>query len=396
MTPRHIQPCHPRGFSLIEAIVALTIAAILMSAALVTFSGGKYTVQESARRAQMARDAQLVLDLLGKDINALGAGVPIGSCLDGCSATTEKLSPALRRATSDSLAFLGDAPFPNAELPGVATVTRFAGDANSDKVALMAEVTGPCTPPATSASNAFQCATSATTPLAGTFIATDDCKESQPNARTCPWQLNKWQASNAAPVHLTFVEAAGDFFLRKWDGTTTTVDNHLGIQVQAESGGAAVLTRDLFYDPIGSGYVVNIDRILWSVEDAGGGPCDSGDTCTVRRRQCWGHMDTPSATDFPSADTTAFVSTSNPRNCTAPTDGTGWETIVEGVDGVTDFNIEYFGANGASLGNTVTVANLTNVRSLVVTMSLQDRVGQGPILKHTVNQRFFVPNRELQ
>jgi Tfp pilus assembly protein PilW len=376
--------------------VALTIGAVLMSAALITFTGGKYTIQETARRAQMARDAQLILDLLGKDISVLGAGVPVGTCGDGCSATTEKLSPALRRATSDGLVFLGDAPYPNAELPGVATLTRFAGDANSEKVALIAEVSGPCTPPATSASTAFKCTTSTTTPLAGTFTTTDDCKESQPTARTCPWNMNKWQASNARSVHLTFVDAVGDFFQRQWNGTTTTVDNHFGISLQAESGGSSVLTRDLFYDPIGSGYVVNLDRILWSVEDAGGGTCDSGDTCTVRRRQCWGHMDTPSASDFPSAGTARFTSTSTPRNCTAPNDGTGWETIVEGVDGVTDFNIEYFGNNGASLGTDVTVANLTAVRSLVVTMTLQDRVGQGPILKHTVNQRFFVPNRETQ
>lgn len=385
-----------RGFSLVEVIIALTIGAVLMSAALITFSGGKYTAQEAARRAQMARDAQLVLDMLGRDINSLGAGVPIGTCLNGCSATTEKLSPALRRATSDSLAFLGDAPFPNAELPGVATLTRFAGDANSDTVALIAEVSGPCTPPATSASNAFQCQTSVTTPLAGTFPSSDDCKQAAPTARTCPWMMNKWQASNTAPVHLTFVDAAGDFFQRKWNGTTAVVNNHFGIQVQAETGGAAILTRDLFYDPIGSGYIVNLDRILWSVEDAGGGTCDSGDTCTVRRRQCWGHNDTPSAADFPSTGTAAFTSSSTPRNCTAPTDGTGWETLVEGVDGVTDFNIEYFGANGASLGTNVTVANLINVRSLVVNMTLQDRVGQGPILRHTVNQRFFVPNREVQ
>lgn len=387
---------HLPGFSLVEVIVALTIGAVLMSAALVTFTGGKYTVQESARRAQMARDAQLVLDLLGKDIGSLGAGVPVGSCLDGCSATTERLSPALRRATSDGLVFLGDAPFPNAELPGVATLTRFAGDVSSAQVAVIAEVSGPCTPPSTSASNAFQCSTAATTPLAGTFPASDDCRQTQPTARTCPWMLNKWQASNAAPVHLTFVDAAGDFFQRRWNGTNVVVDNHFGIEVQAETGGAAVLTRNLFYDPIGSGYVVNLDRIMWSVEDAGGGTCDSGDTCTVRRRQCWGHIDTPSAADFPLAGTVAFTSSSAPRNCTAPTDGTGWETIVEGVDGVTNFNIEYFGANGASLGTDVTLANLTNVRSLVVTMTLQDRVGQGPILKHTVNQRFFVPNREVQ
>jgi prepilin-type N-terminal cleavage/methylation domain-containing protein len=391
-----------RGFSLIEVIVALTIAAILMSAALITFTGGKYTVQESARRAQMARDAQLVLDLLGKDISALGAGVPAGTCLNGCSSTTDQLTPALRRATSDGLVFLGDAPFPNAELPGVATLARLHGDADSNRVALTAEVTGPCTPPATSASNAFQCTTSTTTPLAGTFAAADDCKESQPNARTCPWAMNKWQASNGAPVHLTFVEATGSFFQRQWNGTTATINNaagtatHFGIEVQAESGGAATLTRNLFYDPIGSGYVVNIDRILWSVEDASGGTCDSGDTCTVRRRQCWGHNDSPTSADFPSASNAAFTSSSTPRNCTAPADGTGWETIVEGVDGVTDFNIEYFGANGASLGSAVAVANLATVRSLVVTMTLQDRVGQGPILKHTVNQRFFVPNRELQ
>jgi prepilin-type N-terminal cleavage/methylation domain-containing protein len=391
--PSHRPGLHARAFSLVEVILALTISAVLMSAALITFSGGKYTVQESARRGQMARDAQLVVDMMSRDLASLGAGVPQGACLNGCSAVTETLTPALRRATSDAFAFVGDAAYPNAEISGAALLTRIAGDADSASVAMTAEVTGPCTPPATGASNAYQCTTSTTTPLAGAFVNTDNCNQAQPNARTCPWEMNKWQASNAVNAHLTFVDAAGDFYQRRWDGTTAIVDNYYGITVQNETGGSSVLTRNNFYDPIGSGYISHLDRIFWSVEDAGGGTCDAGDTCTVKRRQCWGRIETPSDAAFPSAGTAAFVSPSDPLNCAAPNEGTGWETIV---DGVTSFDITYFGANGVAIAAPVPVANLRSVRSLVITMEVQERVGQGPFLTHRVQQRLFLPNREVE
>ena len=385
------------GFSLIEVTVALSIGAIVMTVAFNVFITAKGTAVEAATRGQMARDAQLVMDRLGKDLSYLGAGVPSGICGDASCTNGSSLRPSVRRALSDNLVFLGDAPFPNADLPGAVTVTRFAGDANSTDIAVSSELSDRCTPHAgaTIASTAYRCSTALSSLLVTpTALASpaDDCFKDNETRRTCPWALNKWQLNGATPsvMNLVVVAPSGDFSVRKWAGTYAVVNNYDGIRLTAATAGPAILTRNVFFTAVGGAAFVSLDRIFWALEDAGGGAC-SGDDCVLKRRQCWGEIENPDATDFPDENDTFFGTAETISNCSAPQDGTPWVTIADHIE---SFTFRYFQGT-TELTAPLIVGDLPNVRAVDVELVIKvDVPGDGPVLRHRVSQRFFLPNRD--
>lgn len=384
-----------RGFSLVEVVVALTLGSGIMAGGLFMFKKTRFVAVEATVRAELARDAQLALDVLGRDLAALGAGVPAGRCNDASCTPGASLHPAVRRAGPGGFAFLGDAPYPNAELAGAVSIARFAGDADSARVAVTSELNGACMPYASTAAAAFRCRTTATTlvPMGATTTA-DDCLQGQGDRRTCPWSLAKWQrgVAGTGATALVAVDGRGNFYARRWSGATAAVDQAFGVELTAGAGGIAPLPRSEFFTTVGGGHLLNLDRILYSVENAtmAGGACSSSD-CVVKRRQCWGLVQDPTAAAFPSAATGQVLSTTTPSACAAPDDGTPWETILTNVE---SFAFSYVLVGVAAPVAEVAAVDLPNVRAVDVAFTLvRTTPGGGRVLRERVEQRFFLTNR---
>lgn len=396
-----------RGFSLIEVMVALSLGAIVTTVAYQVYAMAKHTAVQASVRGQLARDAQLALDLLGNDFVAFGEGVPAGLCGDESCTMGSSLLPILRVGRSSNLVFLADAPLPNSELSGVAVLTRFAADAASADVAVASEVSGDCTPYSQGAFNAFRCDSESRTFIVGLEMATspEPCAGGLLGGelrRTCPWGLNKWAATSnksMAPVNLLAVGEGGVFFARLFDNLTfVDVDNYRGIRLLAATAGPATLNSAQFLGKAGGGALITLDRIFWALENATGvtEECDTTN-CILKRRQCWGEVADPAAPGFPNAAADFVSSQAELENCTPGIDGTDWEIVLRNIE---SFAFIYYQGGPAALPinaktNGLTLAQLPLVRAIQVEMTLaKETSGPGPILRHTVKQRYFLNNRE--
>lgn len=378
-------------------MAALTIGAILTTAATATLLVARNAAAESALKASMARDGQLVMDNIERDLAFLGAGVPKATNADSAGvAVGRSMLPVVRAGLSSNLVFIGDLPYPNAEVPGIAGLARVNAGAPSRTLTVTDEISGPCVPPASNAT--AKCLTGNTTLVPGTYAAADNCDALQPTARTCPWGMRKWQNGSGGDTFLTFVDIAGNWYSRKLTGidagTPVLAFEGLYTGVALTAGFPAGAGADDI-DPstfLGAGYVANIDRVFYALEDptSPGSACGST-TCALYRNQCWGSVGDPTAAGFPAAGTGFIGTTVAPSNCTAGSDGTGWETLATGIS---SFSFTYF-QNNAVLSAPLNAGDRTNVRAVEVNLTMTKKVpGQTRNAVVNMRRRFFLNNRE--
>lgn len=390
---------HPRdrAFTIIELMVALALGAVLTTAATATLLVARFAATESALKASMARDGQLVMDNIERDLAYLGAGVPKAANADTAGAAVGRsMLPVVRAGLTSNLVFIGDLPYPNAEVPGIAGLARVNGGAPSRTLTVTDEISGPCVPPANNAG--APCLTSNSTLVPGTYVAADDCDASQPTARTCPWGMRKWQNGSGGDTFLTFVDVAGNWYSRKVTGINAGTPvvafegRYTGVALTAGFPGGAGADN---IDPttfLGAGYVGNIDRVLYALEDPGapGSACATS-TCALYRRQCWGSVGDPTAAGFPTAGTSFVGTTSALSGCAAGTDGTGWETLATGIS---SFSFTYY-QNTAALSAPLNAGDRTNVRAVEVNLTMTKKIpGQTRNAVVNMRRRFFLNNRE--
>lgn len=382
------------GFTLIETMVSLVVAATITAVALDVLLGTLQAQREVGAKAKLARDAQLVVDRFTFDTAYLGAGIPRGFRADpadftGGSRASHQLRPPIRIGRADNLVFVGDLPFENADLPGLAKFVDVdrgwdgSGAAN-DQIMVSSELC-PCVPPAT-IPGSYSCTCRNRTLVGGSFAAADDCNASQKNARLCPWSLNKWQRLGDDNAYVVLGNATGDWHYRRTALNSAAIDDdEWGLQVKLDrwrpagntgddtAAGAANLDVNKFHKPIGSAFVAVPDRVFWSYETAAGAACPTGATdCVIRRRQCWGRLVDPAVTTFPGVTDTAFRSTSEPDNCTAGADGTPWETLATQV---ASFSLRYFASSASEVTGSWTPAKASTTRLVELTFTLKTRVG---------------------
>lgn len=427
---------HPHGFTLIEIAVAATMITTISAIGMAVFVHAQKTTMEARTRGQMERDAQLIHDSIQRDLQYFGAGVPAGcnsqtanTVLDG-----QFLRPVMRIGQDHAMAFLGDLPFPNSEFSGMAIPVELDSPffQLNHRIAVASEISGSCVPPDTGASAAHRCDTTLATLIPGTYGPTDSCDSSQPNARTCPWGMNKWPSSAAADqVFWTFVDPGGNWYERSNKEpapyANVTIDGRwVGIHLSHSVGDKDFQGSDL-WDNSGGAYISMIDRVFWAIEDSTNNECTPtgagvpGD-CEVKRLQCWGRLTANNL--YPSivtgvADGFPNTGAIQPGNCTtgATNGGTGWETVATNVK---DVRFKYFGTNATTplvtpLGTSAVqlaaaicsdpvagplspAGTKSQVRSVEVTVDLERAIpgtGTPPkTVRYTQSRRFVLPSRE--
>lgn len=344
-----------RGFTLIELMVALALGLAVTAAAMGVLLSAVSTQKEGTMRAELARDAQLTMDLLTRDLSYLGAGVPRGfesapagnllaTGVGTLNATIgyfngradRQLRPPIRIARNDYIAFLGDLPYPNAELSGIVGVNHMSTAATTTSdVAVVSELS-PCSPE-NGATN-YVCDTSDESLIQ--WVGTADCAAGTlTTSPTCPWGMKKWQVTGATNPRLVVGAVDGSWFRREWNmSSIAAVNERMAITL---TGGALPVNR-FVESSLGGGYMANIDRVFWSLENKAGGAACGGSDCTLWRKQCWGWtMATtqPNAAGFPGLNASVIRSGASPADCGDPDNGTPWEKVMSDIKSL---NIRYF------------------------------------------------------
>lgn len=358
----------PRGFTLIELMVALGMALAVTIAAVTVMVLAVRTQQSGARRNELSRNAQIVMDVIARDLSYLGAGVPRGfeanhnGTLNGIGVATldaetaeldaraaKQLRPPIRIGHDDYIAFLGDAPYPNADINGIAVPGVFSDSgatARSHRVQVTSELS-PCGAPFDPGD--YDCESTAASIIRN--VGGDDCDKDTLGAATCPWGLGKWQKSGTH-IQLLFSAVDGSWYRRRWDRADKDKRNgrlvlHLAHQ---PDGKEADLPIFRFHEAgVGGGMVATLDRVVYSLEktSARGTGCGGTAPCTLWRRQCWGWgagSADPDDGSFPAVNGTVGRSTdaSFPLDCTAPNQGTPWERVM---DGIKELRFRYYAAD---------------------------------------------------
>lgn len=388
----------PRAFTLLEMLVGAVMALMIASVALGVLVGVQQVQRDAQSRNAIARDAQFALEQLGYDLQFIGVGVPRGESIDG----VDELRPALRIGTADYLAFIGDLPYPNADLNGIAIVNdiKSAGtppDSSQDDEIVVTSELSPCAPEASPTTYACPTHQLSLIPIGAT--AADKCAAGAANARTCPWGLGKWQRDGTGSVQLVFSGPAGRWQAREWSmnnasGAGGTSSLHQRLAVHLDNHDQLQVDQYVSTES-GVGIVAHLDRVFYSLEAVGGGACTLGGpdaNCVLMRRHCWGPLGSASAAGFPNVGGAPIGSASNPDNCdasTTPPSGTPWETLVNGVD---EFSIRYFRDAAHELTPPLDATEAAQVQFIEVALAIERRAGNGNPLRQAMTRRFYVEN----
>lgn len=287
-----------RGFSLMELVVALTINAVVLTAAVSLFEGISSQSSAARQRAELERDATFVQELLERELRLAGLGVPRGANVD-----TDAVLDAVLVATPTSIGVLADIPRPDAQYPTFGLLSSQLSMEGLHPIDThlwwFTENNGPCQPDGVEGTLP-SCTTSTTSTF---FPGLRGCDTTgHATDRVCPWGLRRmlggepfqvvygdgaWTTSamktpielhggGAHPHDLMFVEVATP--LGNWDVDGTDGLAGLGTMPRAN---------------VGTGFVVTLDRIFYELQGS-----------TITRRQCWG-TPAPERAEWPAAGASA-------------------------------------------------------------------------------------------
>jgi prepilin-type N-terminal cleavage/methylation domain-containing protein len=318
-----------RGFTLVELLIGLAIAAVVLTAGELTVLRAAGSVRRTREREALRRQGQGVVDLLTSELRQAGLGRPTGGRK---SNPADRFPAAVLAATTTSVTFLADVPRPESALNGF---SRLAGDLATrpaDGLPLLNELNGGCDI-RTSASSFVACNSAASSLTAPAGSA--DCAAQPATAPSCPWAQAKYQAGEALIVQ------DGD---GQWE--EVTVDSSL---FQTTSLGPSYarttlhLTGGVALTQPNGAWVSTPDRLTYAQVGS-----------TLIRSQCWASVGAPVATQLLAGCGSA---------------GTGSEALAAGVQALA---LDYLDASGASLrvAGAVPVADLDRVARVTATFTL--------------------------
>jgi len=329
----------PRGFTLVEMMVASVVAIILLSGAVGLLIAGARLHRRHVEQGRMKQSAALLLDQLTSEVRQAGLGRPSWTRDDGAN---ERFPPAIFMATTTQIGFIADLPRPDSNFNGMSTL---ADDQNPAELplnglAVLNELNGTCDVPLGLPPS---CTTDGSSllfpPNPGKGCNLDD------NAVTCPWALGRYRGGE----YVLVVNGLG-----KWVERT----------LQATPYGTGLLRKGLVYTaPVipatffvgsGRGYVTTMDRVFYQFDNV---------NKKVLRDQCWNGP-------FPSTNL-GLLGTPCAKGATT---GTGWEPLI----GHATLSFQYYDASNIALitspATTVAAVDLPRIRRVEIKLNLSQNL----------------------
>ncbi|MEW5849647.1 MAG: prepilin-type N-terminal cleavage/methylation domain-containing protein [Myxococcota bacterium] len=332
-----------RGFTLIEMVVASTLALLVYTAATQALLALDIYRRTTTARTTLLRDGQLAMDWLRRDIYAAGNSGATGTRLFGSygnavganssllippimTIEANRTSPTAASLVSDRFVIFGDVPRPDTNFDQLSSVQHQAA---TDKVAPLNELSG-----------YDGTALGALVPGAACAAASDP---------GCPWSLRKY-VSNAGYNEVTLVHPNGTYENVQVSGFTVGPPALLNLTTNVNTSPST---------PFPAGRVTQVDRIAYAIDATSG---------TLQRRQCWGRPE-PDQSNFANFGTPSASAT--PTGCSTANNDTGWQVVARNVD--TAASLFRYCSNAGACNVTIPA----NVRSVEVTLALKRNVRVG-------------------
>lgn len=326
----------PRGATLIELMVALSLLTVVLGIAVGLLVGSMHNNSRARVRAQLARQGEFLSTVLSQELRMAGLGVPgvngnhIADAYAGGGDTDFDTSVIV--ANSTEVGVIGDFPRPDAQYNTLGLLhNRPAG--TSANVMWHTENNGRCAPDTTGAT----CSTASTSFF---FPGEVGCEGvGQAADRTCPWGMRRVNGGDRIQIvagnhEWTHAGVANPLAVSAVGVPTPVVS--LNLSASWDASWPNVLASDAPVGITGQGWVTTIDRVFYRLNGT-----------NMERVQCWGDPD-PDNAAWPNAGTNAMPALGNlaltPAGGTANV-CTGAEIVAQNVDSVA---FTYFDAAGAA------------------------------------------------
>lgn len=325
------------GFTLIELMVASVVALMVLSTAIALLLASARAHRRHVELGRLKRSAALVVDQLTSELRQAGLGVPSSVRAEPPGGL---YPPPLFTAGETSIAFSADLPRPDSALNGLSELAddQSPGTLPAHGLAVVNELSGGCDVYV----GALPCTTDASSLLFPTEPGSG-C-DGSPDARTCPWALNRYRAREA----ILIVNSNGNWVQRELDSPPFGASNTR----RALKLTTAPPPQFPFFAGANRGFVSTPDRVFYRVD---------GDS--VVRKQCWDAVPIPTTTDALTVP------------CSRLDDGTDWEPLATGAT----LSFIYYDANGIPLGPLpLSEPQLRRVRRVEVQLHLERAVSGLP------------------
>lgn len=356
-----------RGFSLIEVMVALGIAAGLSTMILGVLLNAIETANRTRLRSELAHGGNVLAHMLRQDLRNAGLGVTTGT---NVSTGADALYGAVLVAAETEVGILGDLPRPDSNFAtfGLLDDRPATSDFNRH-VTWHTENNGACSP-STAVGGCSTADSSQLFPGEASELCNTVGGAEAPH-RTCPWGLRRLRGGEPFQV----VAGTRQWFSATNNPTLTVHDHGTNNILVVDTGSTfpASWPNDasgaLPAGGAGQGFVTTLDRVFYRYVPA---------SRRVERIQCWGVPDASSGS-WPAATATAVPS--NP--CASPFQGMAqYEPVAQNVESVA---FKYYDASGNVLGFPLDTAAKKNQVRRVDFHIVLEKSSNGQIVRHEIS-----------
>lgn len=302
-----------RGFSLLEVIGSLSIAAILITSLMGVLVDAEKTARRTRIRADLANNGTIFAQQLRQELSQAGIGVPTAKNI---VTNVGVIYSSVIVASATEIGVVGDFPRPDANFNTFGFIDDRPGPNAHHLAGWHTENDGGCLP-----STSGSCTTATTSLFFPGLAGCNTIALGEAGDRTCPWGLRRLRGNEPFQI------VAGN---RQWfaapNQATLTVHNEGGVlTVHNGADFPAIWSNNssvsLPNAGPGQGWVATVDRVFYRFVAA---------NRTIERIQCWGTPN-PDVAGWPLPAATAAPA----LPCAAPFEGmSAWEVVAQNVDSV--------------------------------------------------------------
>jgi type II secretory pathway pseudopilin PulG len=368
---KRTRPLAPRGATLIELMVALSLLAVVLTVTVNLLVGAIRSGSRSRARAEIARQGLFASEVMHQELRMAGLGVPQPSGLHiddtyaGAGATFFDTAVILANATQ--VGVVADLPRPDAQYNALGILHNRPGGSRRN-VMWETENNGRCVPD----TGASSCSTA---DYSRFFPGEDGCDATTDgNDRTCPWGMKRVAPSERIQIVAGSHAWTHAGLLASYTMDAIGVPNgvmSLRLAANWDPSWPNVNPLDFPVGITGQGFVTTLDRVFYALQGT-----------DLVRIQCMGDPD-PQAAGWPNLATNTLPSMAS--LAITPTGGVqntcvGPEVIAKNV---TSLTFSYFNGAGAVVTAKDQIRRIswimTLARSVQGRTTTQDIVGSATI-----------------